>query len=368
VSARDERLPAWAPRDAGRAFASREVAGVPGESPRTGAGPARNPLPRDAASLAQGLLEGDRSALARAITLVESNAPRHRPPARDVLGRITPRAGNAMRIGISGVPGAGKSTFIEAFGNLLCDRGHRLAVLAVDPSSSLSGGSILGDKTRMEVLSRRPECFIRPSPTGGALGGVARKTRETMLLCEAAGHDVVLVETVGVGQSEIAVRSMVDCFVLLMIAGAGDELQGMKKGILEIADILLVNKADGDNLHRARATRAELERATSFLNPSTDGWRPPVLAVSSLHPGGLEEVRETLSKFFDHTARTGLHDVRRGQQAVTWWRSLVEHELRDRFLADPRIASLAADLETRVASGGLAPSLAAESLMEALDR
>jgi LAO/AO transport system kinase len=366
VSGRDERLPAWAPENAGRAFASREVAGVPGAGPGDARSTARRPLPRDATSLAEGLVAGDRGALARAITLVESNAPRHRPPARDVLERVTPRAGHAMRIGISGVPGAGKSTFIEAFGNFLCDRGHRLAVLAVDPSSSLSGGSILGDKTRMEILSRRPECFIRPSPTGGALGGVTRKTRETILLCEAAGHDIVLVETVGVGQSEIEVRSMVDCFVLLMIAGAGDELQGMKKGIVEIADILLVNKADGDNLHRARATRSELERATGFLNPSTEGWRPPVLAVSSVKPEGLEEVRETLSKFFDHITHTGIRDARRGQQAVAWWRSLVESQLRDRFLADPRIAALAADMERKVSDGSIAPSLAAETLIDAL--
>lgn len=356
------RLPAWVPPGGGKGFASREL---------PGAGPAAanhvpdvvvTPRP-DPTELAKRLLAGDRSALARAITLVESNAPKHRAEAREVLERVSPRAGQARRIGISGVPGAGKSTFIEAFGNFLCDRGRRVAVLAVDPSSSLSGGSILGDKTRMELLSRREECFIRPSPAGGALGGVTRKTRESILLCEAAGHDTILVETVGVGQSEIEVRSMVDCFLLIMIAGAGDELQGIKKGIVEIADILAVNKADGANLHRARATRAELERVTSFLNPFTEGWRPPVLAVSSIKREGLKEIWGEIGRFFAHLGESGGQARRRREQALSWWRALVEQELRTRFFADPHIAAQAAELEKEVISGTKPPSIAAEEIL-----
>ena len=361
----NERLPAWAPEQPGAAFASREVSGVSIAPP-----PARTRTSRPDASpedLAARIRAGDRGALARAITLVESNAPRHRPSARRILEILAPHAGRSLRLGISGVPGAGKSTFIEAFGNFLCDRDHRLAVLAVDPSSSLSGGSILGDKTRMETLSRRAECFIRPSPTGGALGGVTRKTRETILLCEAAGHDIVLVETVGVGQSEIEVRSMVDCFLLMMIAGAGDELQGIKKGIVEIADLLVVNKADGDNLIRARASRAELERAVAYLSPATEGWHPPVLAASALRGEGLAEVEGAIKAFASHVRGNGLFEHRRREQAVTWWRALVEQELHARFLADPRIHSAAKDLERRVASGTTAPSLAAEELLERLN-
>jgi LAO/AO transport system kinase len=358
----NERLPAWAPGKAGAAFASREVSGVSPPKPQPRTRTMRPDLPPE--ELASRILKGDRSALARAITLVESNAARHRPAARKILEILAPQAGKSMRLGISGVPGAGKSTFIEAFGNFLCDGGHRLAVLAVDPSSSLSGGSILGDKTRMETLSRRAECFIRPSPTGGALGGVTRKTRETILLCEAAGHDIVLVETVGVGQSEIEVRSMVDCFLLMMIAGAGDELQGIKKGIVEIADLLVVNKADGENLLRARASRAELERAVAYLSPATDGWHPPVLAASALKGQGLAEVQSAIEDFSSHVRERGLFALRRREQAVAWWQALVEQELRARFLADPRIHSTAKNLEKRVASGKMAPSLAAEELLD----
>jgi len=226
----------------------------------------------------------------------------------------------------------------------------------------LSGGSILGDKTRMETLSRREEAFIRPSPSGGALGGVTRKTRETILLCEAAGFDTILVETVGVGQSEIEVRSMVDCFLLLMLAGAGDELQGIKKGIVEIADILAVNKADGENLLRARAARAELERALGFLSPATEGWHPPVLLVSALQRTGLEELQGAIVRFFEHLAG-GAGIQRRREQAVAWWRALVEQELRARFFREPRVAALVHELEEQVAEGVLPPSIAAERLL-----
>jgi LAO/AO transport system kinase len=315
--------------------------------------------------LVAGIFAGERSVVSRAITLVESNAPGHRPMAREILQRIGDRPGFAQRVGISGVPGAGKSTFIEALGNHLCDAGRRVAVLAVDPSSSLTRGSILGDKTRMETLSRREECFIRPSPSGGALGGVTRKTRETIAVCEAAGFDVVLIETVGVGQSEIAVRAMVDCFLLILIAGAGDELQGMKKGIFEIADILLVNKADGENKIRAEATRLEFARVMHYLSPATEGWKPPVLAASSVERAGIAEVWNAVVKYFTHVEADGYFDRRRNEQAIAWWQALVEQELRVRFLSEPHVAQLSGLLEQKILSGQLAPSLAAEELLEA---
>lgn len=333
-------------------------------SPRT-----RSPIPPirrtpDAEELVAGIFSGDRALVSRAITLVESNAPSHRPLAREILRRIGEHPGFSRRVGISGVPGAGKSTFIEAFGNHLCDAGHKVAVLAVDPSSSLTRGSILGDKTRMETLSRRKECFIRPSPSSGALGGVTRKTRETIAVCEAAGFDVVLIETVGVGQSEIAVRAMVDCFLLILIAGAGDELQGMKKGIFEIADILLVNKADGENRHRAEATRQEFERVLHYLSPATEGWKPPVLAASSIARTGIGEVWQAVEKYLAHVGRNGSFDLRRREQSISWWQALVEQELRVRFLNNPRVAALSARLEQEVLAGRLPPSLAAEELLE----
>lgn len=355
-------VPAWVP-EGQPPFASLEIPGVVRTEPRRM--PPHHKKADDAKRLAAGVLKGQRGDLARAITLVESNAPVHRPLAREILTLISRKdqPSPAQRIGISGVPGAGKSTFIEAFGNFLCDRGHHLAVLTVDPSSTISGGSILGDKTRMELLSRREECFIRPSPSSGVLGGVTRKTRETILLCEAAGYDTILVETVGVGQSEIDVRSMVDVFVLLMIAGAGDDLQGMKKGILEIADILAVNKADGANEIRALSTRAELERAVAFLSPCTEGWTPPVLAISAQTGKGMQEINDALVSFHRHVRTNGQYAMRRKLQAISWWRALVEQELRTRFFADPDVSSKAELLEARISVGTMTPSLAAEELL-----
>lgn len=235
--------------------------------------------------------------LAKAITLIESNAPKDFDKAQRVLQALLPRTGHSLRIGITGVPGAGKSTFIEAFGQLLCQQGYKVAVLAVDPTSSITGGSILGDKTRMQKLSREPNCFIRPSPSGGTLGGVARKSRETMMLCEAAGCDVILVETVGVGQSETTVRSMVDFFMLVVLTGAGDDLQGIKKGIMELADAIVVNKADGDNLERAKVTQGEYERMVEFIRPATEGWKTHAYRCSALQKTGLLELWAVMREF-----------------------------------------------------------------------
>jgi LAO/AO transport system kinase len=366
-SSSDRTRPSWVPPDAGAEFTTSVAPGVTSESGvfrEQIKRPQRTELPP--AELAAAILAGDRAALSRAITLIESNAPAHRPAARELLHLLSPHSGKARRLGISGVPGAGKSTFIEALGNFLCDRGHRVAVLAVDPSSSLTGGSILGDKTRMELLSRRPECFIRPSPSGGALGGVTRKTRETLLACEAAGYDLILVETVGVGQSEIAVRAMVDCFLLLLIAGAGDELQGMKKGIFEIADLVVVNKADGDNRPRALATRSEFERVLHFLTPATPGWSTPVLTASALHKENIDAVWQGVGDYFSHVETEGLLTARRREQNLAWWRALVEQELHRRFLHQPEVAHRARELEQKIRAGTLAPSLAAEELLELL--
>jgi LAO/AO transport system kinase len=317
--------------------------------------------------LAAGVLSGDMSALAQSITLIESTAPSHRAPAREVLERLAGHGRkNVRRIAISGVPGAGKSSFIEVLGNQLCDSNLRVAVLAVDPSSSRSGGSILGDKTRMETLSLRTECFIRPSPTGGALGGVTRRARETVMICEAAGFDVILIETVGVGQSEIAVRSLVDCFVLLLITGAGDDLQGIKKGIVEIADIVLVNKADGDNKVAAETTRLEFEGVMHILSASTEGWSPPVLAVSAHEGRGIAETWQAVEAYFEHLETTSQLESRRRQNNLNWYRSHVAEELYTRFQQDPGIAADIAQIEQTVLDGSLEPSLAVDALLKKL--
>src|SRR4051794_37873334 len=256
--------------------------------------------------LYEGVLKGDRSLLARAITLVESNAEQHFQKAQQLLQKLFHHTGKSIRIGITGVPGAGKSTFIEAFGMYLCGLGYRVAVLAIDPSSSISGGSILGDKTRMEQLSKNPNAFIRPSPTGGKLGGVHRKTREAMLICESAGYDIILIETVGVGQSEVIIRDMVDFFILLVLTGAGDELQGMKKGIMELADAVIINKADGDNAAKADKTRVEYGRILHFLQPATKGWKTRALTCSSLHGKGISDIWVLISEFENKTRQSGV--------------------------------------------------------------
>jgi LAO/AO transport system kinase len=318
---------------------------------------------RTVQGLAAALREGDRKALARAITLVESSRADHRRDAVALLEMLLPATGKAVRLGITGVPGVGKSTFIEAFGLHLVGARHRVAVLAVDPSSKRSGGSILGDKTRMEALARHQAAFIRPSPTRGTLGGVARRTREAMLLVEAAGFDVVIVETVGVGQSETAVADMVDMFLLLLAPAGGDELQGLKKGIVELADALVVNKADGDLRAAAGRTAAEYRNALRLLHPTGAAWQPPVLQCSALEGAGVAEVWATVERYRAAMQRAGLWAERRAAQARAWLWAELSDSLMAALQAHPGIKKRLAVLETEVATGKLTPPAAAEALL-----
>jgi LAO/AO transport system kinase len=308
--------------------------------------------PADAGRYADGVLAGSRPAIARAITLVESSRPDHRMLAQHVLTTLLPHAGEARRIGITGVPGVGKSTFIDRLGGQLLDQGHRVAVLAVDPSSSRSGGSILGDKTRMTRLATDPNSFVRPSPTSGTLGGVARATRESLVIMAAAGYDVLLVETVGVGQSEAVVAEMTDTFLLLALARTGDQLQGIKKGVLELAHVVAVNKADGPHEAEARRAARELSGALRLIGPPADGWVTPVVTCSALTGAGLPEVWELL-------------EGHEREQQVTWMWSLVRDELADRLRDDPRLRAITPQLESDVRSGALSAGLAAERLVTA---
>jgi LAO/AO transport system kinase len=310
----------------------------------------------------EALLAGDRAALARAITLVESKRPDHRGAARKLLDAVMPHTGQAVRVGITGVPGVGKSTLIDALGSNLTAQGRRVAVLAVDPSSTRTGGSILGDKTRMARLSADPTAFIRPSPSSGTLGGVAAKTRETMLLCEAAGFTVVLVETVGTGQSETAVADLTDFFLVLMLPGAGDELQGIKKGVVEVADMIAVNKADGNNAPRAAAAAAEYRAALHILTPPQAIWSPPVVTVSGLTGEGLEDL---WAKVLDHRARLGAAGeltAKRRRQDARWMWALVDERLRARLSGDAAHRERMRRIEQAVASGGMSPTAGAEEI------
>jgi LAO/AO transport system kinase len=314
-------------------------------------------------TLKEGILNGNRSSLAKAITLIESNAAQHYEWGQELLGEVMPHTGNSLRIGITGVPGAGKSTFIEAFGEMLCNQGHSVAVLAIDPSSSLSGGSILGDKTRMEQLSKNPKAFVRPSPTAGTLGGVHRKTNETLLLCEAAGYDIIVIETVGVGQSEVMVRQMVDFFLLLAITGAGDELQGMKKGIMELADAMVVNKADGDNKRLADKTKRELNQILHFLVPATKGWSSKAYTCSALEKSGLKELWDVIKEFEKITRETGSFQERRDRQKKEWFYTMLKDRILSDFFLDERIKPAVPQMEERVKGGDLTTSKAIEELL-----
>lgn len=317
----------------------------------------------DVAEIADSVIAGDRRALAQAITLVESTREDHRVQAQDLLDRILPKTGRSTRIGVSGAPGVGKSTFTEVFGSYLTGIGKRVAVLAVDPSSKRSGGSILGDKTRMELLSRDPNAFIRPSPAGGTLGGVARRTREAMLLVEAAGFDVVLVETVGVGQSETAVADMVDLFMLLLSPGGGDELQGIKRGITELADLVVVNKADGDLKTAADQAVAEYTAALHMLRPRSAHWTPRVLQVSSLESRGLEEVWRGIEDYQAALSTAGEIEVRRADQAQAWMWSEIGENLMSAFKISPSVGKRLPVLEKQVAAGEISATAAARELL-----
>ena len=321
------------------------------------------PASPDTEDLAALVRNGDRRALARAITLIESARPEDREPANELLTALTPHAGGSVRIGISGVPGVGKSTFIEALGNHVIERGHRVAVLAVDPSSALSGGSILGDKTRMETLSRRLEAFIRPSPAGGTLGGVTRHTRETMRIVEAAGFDVVIVETVGVGQSETAVAEMTDMFLLLLLPGGGDELQGIKRGIVELADMIIVNKADGDLESAAGRSAADYRGALGFLHPRHPDWKVPVETCSAIEGTGIASIWQTIEKYRDAMTANGEFERTRAAQAKAWlWNELSE-TLLDVLRQDERLRREVETLERAVVEGRTSPWVAAQQLV-----
>jgi len=312
-----------------------------------------------------GVLAGDPAVLARAITLLESSSPHRRAIAHEVLGQLLPHSGGALRVGITGVPGVGKSTFIDQLGLNLVAAGHRVAVLAVDPTSSRTGGSILGDKTRMDRLAVSPDAFIRPSPAGATLGGVTRATRETVLVCEAAGYDVVLVETVGVGQSETVVAEMVDFFLVLMLSGAGDDLQGIKKGILELADMIAVNKADGDNATRAQLAASDYRMALHLMSPASTTWTPPVLTCSGMTNEGLDELWKQIEIFRDRTSATGEFDERRRGQQVRWMWSMLDERLRDDLRSRPALSELLSSMESQVQAGDLTATVAVEQVWQA---
>jgi LAO/AO transport system kinase len=326
----------------------------------------RKPPSPDIAALARGIRAGERATLARAITLIESRRADHQKKAHQLVQELLPHTGDAVRVGITGAPGAGKSATIDALGSHLSGRGHKVAVLAVDPSSTRTGGSILGDKTRMARLAIDPNAFVRPSPSSGTLGGVAAKTRETMLLCEAAGYDVILVETVGIGQSETAVADMTDFFLALMLPGAGDELQGLKKGLVELADMLAVNKADGDNVKRAQAAAAEYRAALHILSPRSPNWTPPVVTCSALTGAGIPELWAQVLAHRERMTQSGELAARRREQQVKWMWAMLEERLFARLRSDATLRAKLPQIEKAVADGRLSAPLAVEQIVAAL--
>ena len=312
----------------------------------------------------EGILAGNITTLSQAITLVESSNPDHYAQAQEIIEACLPHAGKSVRIGITGVPGAGKSTFIEAIGNMVAGLRHKLAVLAIDPSSERSGGSILGDKTRMESICNNPSVFVRPSPSAGSLGGVARKTRETIVLCEAAGFDVIFIETVGVGQSETAVHSMVDLFMLLQISGAGDELQGIKRGIMEMADGIVINKADGDNLERAKLAASQFRNALHLFPAPESGWTPQVMTYSGFYNLGVKEIWKMIYDYIAFVKDNGYFEYRRNEQSKYWMYESINERLRDSFYHNPAIEAMLSDKEQQVLQGKLNSFVAAKSLLD----
>ena len=324
----------------------------------------RKPLP-SSSELVEGILKGDVTMLSRAVTLVESLSPSHQAVAQEVIEKCLPYSGNSRRIGITGVPGAGKSTSIDVFGLHVLKDGGKLAVLAIDPSSERTKGSILGDKTRMEKLAVHPNAFIRPSPSAGSLGGVARKTRETIVLCEAAGFNNIFVETVGVGQSETAVHSMVDFFLLIQLAGTGDELQGIKRGIMEMADGIVINKADGENIKPAQLAQAQFRSALQLFPPTASGWKPEVLTYSGYFELGIPEVWDMVDRYFDFVTANGYFDIKRRQQARYWMLETIDEQLRNHFYHNPDIAAMLAEKEQIVLSNKLSSFIAARDVLQA---
>jgi LAO/AO transport system kinase len=324
------------------------------------------PPASDLARLARGVRAGERAVIARAITLVESRRTDHQKAARRLVQELLPSTGNAVRVGITGAPGVGKSTTIDALGTFLTAKGSKVAVLAVDPSSARSGGSILADKTRMARLGSDPNAFVRPSPSSGTLGGVAAKTRESMLVCEAAGYDVVLVETIGTGQSETMVAHMTDFFLVLMLPGAGDELQGLKKGVVEIADMIAINKADGDNVNRAKAAAAEYRAALHILNPRSPSWSPPVVTYSALSGQGIAELWASVLDHRERMTKTGELEARRREQQVKWMWAMLEDRLFARLRSDPAVKAKLPRIEAAVAEGRTSPAMAVDEIAAAL--
>ncbi len=339
------------------------VAQPPSVNPYLQRRPRRKPLPT-ASELVDGILKGDVTMLSRAVTLVESLAPEHYSISQEVIEKCLPFSGKSHRIGITGVPGAGKSTSIDVFGLHVLKQGGKLAVLAIDPSSERTKGSILGDKTRMEKLSTHPDAFIRPSPSAGSLGGVARKTRETIVLCEAAGFNNIFVETVGVGQSETAVHSMVDFFLLIQIAGAGDELQGIKRGIMEMADGIVINKADGDNINAAQLAQAQYRSALHLFPPTESGWKPGVLTYSGYYELGIPEVWDMIDRYFDFVTKNGYFDIRRQQQARYWMYETIDEQLRRHFYENPEIKLMLESSEADVLANRRSSFAAATDVLD----
>ena len=321
----------------------------------------------DLADLGRGIRARERAVIARAITLIESRRSDHQKAARRLVQELLPLTGKAIRVGITGAPGVGKSTTIDALGTFLTSKGHKVAVLAVDPSSTRSGGSILADKTRMPRLSSDADAFIRPSPSSGTLGGVAAKTRESMLICEAAGYDVVLVETIGTGQSETIVADMTDFFLVLMLSGAGDELQGLKKGVIEIADMLAINKADGDNVKRAQAAAAEYRAALHILNPRSRTWSPPVVTYSALTGAGIAELWDGILDHRQRMTNSGELDARRREQQVKWMWAMLEERVFARLKSNPALRAKLPRIEAAVAAGRMSPAIAVEEIVSLLD-
>lgn len=361
----DYKKPKWVPEKDNEAFTTRVMKGVENHRKAPTRGRKRKELSVD--DYYNGIMDQNRMITARAITLIESNAERHFEKAQDLIQKLQPHSGKSIRIGISGVPGAGKSTLIESFGLYLCEQGYKVAVLAVDPSSSITGGSILGDKTRMENLSRHDNAFIRPSPSGGMLGGVTRKSLETIIICEAAGYDVILVETVGVGQNEVTVRSMVDFFLLVLITGGGDDLQGMKKGVMEICDAIAVNKADGDNVIRAKAAQGEFRMILDYIKPATEGWKSQVVTCSALYNEGISDIWEMIREFVEQTKASGVFETRRQDQTIEWVFNTVIHQLNTRFYNHSGVKKMIPLIKSNLQNGEMTATNAVVKLLDIFD-